>query len=166
MVDLRIKAAHGWLHNTRHGVAYRVDYYAIGNPDLFGLFSAIVAEKGKLPNIGIVVAPGFAPGNGPGAVSGFATFWASKFGNPNSEKGGGELLDEDSVLILAACHPDWFEAKAGLVRIRWTPYWAVVEGRGCVRRDGDWTRVEAAGGVRVAIRFDPLRALSDGARCR
>lgn len=61
--------------------------------------------------------------------------------------------------------PDWFVAPAGVVRMRWTPYWQVVEGRGCVRRAGDWTRVESARTVRVAIRFDPLRALSNGRRC-
>jgi hypothetical protein len=65
---------------------------------------------------------------------------------------------------------DWFTTRGGVVRVRWTPYWAVVEGRGCVREAaGGWTAVtpQTAGeNVRVAIRFSPLRALSDRPRCR
>ncbi|MFL5845516.1 MAG: hypothetical protein ACJ762_12560 [Solirubrobacteraceae bacterium] len=65
---------------------------------------------------------------------------------------------------------DWFVAGAGIVRVHWTPYWAVVEGAGCVRRGADdWTVVEprpARSEVRVAIRVTPARALSRGARCR
>lgn len=109
MIDLRITAAHGWRHDSRSGINFRVDYYAIGHPDLFGLFSAIVAEKGQLPNIGIETAPGLALENNITTIAGYAAYWAKKFG-PIAEKGGGELLDEDSVLILAACHPEWFEA--------------------------------------------------------
>ena len=63
-----------------------------------------------------------------------------------------------------------FTATSGLVRLRWTPYWEVVAGTGCVRRGpGDWTLVEAdppGSTVRVAVRFEPLGALSDGPRCR
>jgi hypothetical protein len=42
----------------------------------------------------------------------------------------------------------------GLVRVRWSPYWAVVAGRGCVRRapHGDWTLVTGRA-RRVAQRF-------------
>jgi hypothetical protein len=65
---------------------------------------------------------------------------------------------------------DWFTTRGGVVRLRWTPYWAVVEGHGCVRRaPGDWTSVEPhpnGSEVRVAIRLNPLRALSDSPRCR
>jgi hypothetical protein len=41
------------------------------------------------------------------------------------------------------------------VRYRWTPYWDVLDGDGCVERDGDWTRVDAPDGsrLRVAARF-------------
>jgi hypothetical protein len=56
-----------------------------------------------------------------------------------------------------------------LVRVRWTPYWQLVGGRGCVERGPDgWTVVEAerAGVIRVAARFDPERVLERGPRCR
>jgi hypothetical protein len=41
------------------------------------------------------------------------------------------------------------------VRYRWTPYWDVVDGQGCVEREGDWTRVEAPNGgeLRIGARF-------------
>ncbi len=53
------------------------------------------------------------------------------------------------------------------VRVRWTPYWAVVVGSGCVERDGDFTAVTArrAGALRIAPRFDLARVGADGPRC-
>lgn len=73
-------------------------------------------------------------------------------------------------LRATALGPDWFATRGGLVRVRWTPYWTIVAGRGCVRRGpGDWTLVRprpAGARIRVAARFGLLRALSAGARCR
>jgi hypothetical protein len=73
-------------------------------------------------------------------------------------------------LGAVALGPDWFVAGGGVVRVRWTPYWAVVEGHGCVARTpGDWTAVTpvpAGSSVRVAIRLSLPRALSDDPRCR
>jgi len=54
------------------------------------------------------------------------------------------------------------------VRVRWTPYWRLIRGAGCVRRGpAGWTVVEAArpGVLRVATRFDPARILRRGPRC-
>jgi len=66
--------------------------------------------------------------------------------------------------------PDWFVTAGGLVRFRWTPYWAVVAGRGCVREGpGGWTLATPARGtrsMRVGIEFDPIRRLSNNPRCR
>jgi hypothetical protein len=44
---------------------------------------------------------------------------------------------------------------AYLVRIHYTPYWTVTRGDACVRRAGEWTRIEArrAGPVAVSARF-------------
>lgn len=73
-------------------------------------------------------------------------------------------------LNATALEPDSFTTLGGTVKIRWTPYWAVVQGRGCVRRaPGDWTIVEpdpSGSEVRVGIRISPARALSHGPRCR
>jgi hypothetical protein len=58
-----------------------------------------------------------------------------------------------------------------LVRVRWSPYWSVVAGAGCVRRAprGDWTLVtaEGRGAVRVAQRFSLARGVAreTGPRC-
>ncbi|HXA53379.1 MAG TPA: hypothetical protein VNV37_00745 [Solirubrobacteraceae bacterium] len=54
------------------------------------------------------------------------------------------------------------------VRVRYTPYWALQRGSGCVRRAaGGWTVVQArgAGTMRVGIDFSPARIFDDGARC-
>jgi hypothetical protein len=53
------------------------------------------------------------------------------------------------------------------LRVRWTPYWAVVAGDACVEPDGDWTRlrVRSAGQVRLATRFAPGRIGARSARC-
>ena len=61
--------------------------------------------------------------------------------------------------------------KPGLtfVRVRYTPYWRVVRGTGCVSRSrGGWTHVSApqGGSVGVAASFDPRRILAPGIRCR
>jgi len=73
-------------------------------------------------------------------------------------------------LNATALTPDSFTTAGGTVKVRWTPYWAIVGGRGCVRRAaGDWTAVEPGPGastVRVAIRISLARALSHGPRCR
>jgi hypothetical protein len=41
-----------------------------------------------------------------------------------------------------------------MVRYRWTPYWEVIDGEGCVERDGDWTRIEAPSGeIQIGARL-------------
>jgi hypothetical protein len=55
-----------------------------------------------------------------------------------------------------------------IVRIRFTPYWAILGGQGCVREaPGGWTEVQArsAGSVRVGIDFSLGRIFSHGPRC-
>jgi hypothetical protein len=55
------------------------------------------------------------------------------------------------------------------IRLRFTPYWALVAGRGCVSRsDGGWTEVQAreSGRLRVRVEFSLDRVFERGARCR
>jgi hypothetical protein len=55
------------------------------------------------------------------------------------------------------------------VRVRFTPYWALQRGTGCVSQTADgWTRVtlDRAGTAHVAARFAPLRTLTGEAACR
>jgi hypothetical protein len=54
------------------------------------------------------------------------------------------------------------------VRVRFTPYWALASGSGCVARaPGEWTDVRArsAGALHVVIRFSLARVFSDAPRC-
>jgi hypothetical protein len=54
------------------------------------------------------------------------------------------------------------------VRVRFTPYWALIRGHGCVRGGpGGWTEVDArvAGTLRVGIHFSLVRVFDHGARC-
>jgi hypothetical protein len=55
------------------------------------------------------------------------------------------------------------------VRLRFTPYWSLASGRGCVEEaPGGWTalRVARAETVRVGIDFSLARVFDHGARCR
>ncbi len=64
---------------------------------------------------------------------------------------------------LAAPHPGSYE-----VRVRYTPYWALQQGRGCVRSTpGGWTTVQArtAGTIHVGIDFSLGRIFDHGPRC-
>ncbi len=60
-------------------------------------------------------------------------------------------------------------APAGgyLVRLRFSPYWAVTSGRACVSEEGSWTRVDVKrpGYIHVGIRFSLARIFSHGERC-
>jgi hypothetical protein len=72
-------------------------------------------------------------------------------------------LDSDSF-ALAVPHGGEYT-----VRVRFTPYWALAEGRGCVSHaPGGWTRIDAraAGQIRVGIDFALTRIFNRGARCR
>jgi hypothetical protein len=76
-------------------------------------------------------------------------------------------------VVLTSADTDSFTVseprpESTTVRIRFTPYWAIVDGRGCVREaPGGWTDVQArsAGSVRVGIDFSLGRILSHGPRC-
>jgi hypothetical protein len=55
------------------------------------------------------------------------------------------------------------------VRVRFTPYWALASGHGCVLGAPDgWTllRATSAGSVRLVVDFTPERIFEHGARCR
>jgi len=55
------------------------------------------------------------------------------------------------------------------VRVRFTPYWALASGHGCVRRaPGGWTQLQAraGGSLRVVIDFTLARVFDHGPRCR
>jgi hypothetical protein len=73
---------------------------------------------------------------------------------------------------LRALGPNSLTLDAGrpgvtLVRVRFTPYWAITEGAGCVSPSGQWTRLELTrpGRVRVTISFSLGRIGSHSPRC-
>ena len=70
-------------------------------------------------------------------------------------------LDSDAV-VLEATRP----GRVAL-RVRWTPYWRLAEGHGCVERDGDWTALTLTrpGRVRLAPAFALSRVGATGPRC-
>jgi hypothetical protein len=73
---------------------------------------------------------------------------------------------------LKALGANWLELQArapgtALIRVRYSPYWAITEGSGCVARAGDFTQLEIrrAGPLRVAIRFSLTRIGATSPRC-
>jgi len=86
---------------------------------------------------------------------------------------GGRPLAEAPAL-LSQLGPDSFTLVAPrpgryLVRVRFTSYWAISRGRGCVREaPGGWTELEAsrAGSLHVVISFSLARVFGHGPRCR
>ncbi len=72
-------------------------------------------------------------------------------------------LGSDSFTLRAPA------AGAYVVRVRFTPYWSISSGRGCVQRArGGWTEVRtpSAASVRVTIGFSLARVFGEGPRCR
>lgn len=73
-----------------------------------------------------------------------------------------EQLDHDSLALR------FWSAGTALVRVRYTPYWTIVAGQGCVRQGVEgWTAVSAAraGVVRIAARFSLERGLGLAGGC-
>jgi hypothetical protein len=79
----------------------------------------------------------------------------------------------ESPAVLTSLTSDSFtisepRPESTTVRIRFTPYWAILAGDGCVRQaPGGWTEVQArrAGSVRVGIDFSLERIFDHGPRC-
>jgi hypothetical protein len=74
--------------------------------------------------------------------------------------------------VLRGLGANWLQLRASrtgqaLIRVRWSPYWAITEGSGCVADDEGFTRVELrrAGPVHVAIRFSLMRIAATSPRC-
>jgi hypothetical protein len=71
-------------------------------------------------------------------------------------------LGTDSLTLVAP------RAGSYTVRVRFTPYWALAGGSGCVARGpGEWTQISAprAGSFHLVIRFSLARIFTRGPRC-
>ena len=79
------------------------------------------------------------------------------------------LADGAEVLALRADEVVLEAPRAGRVplRVRWTPYWRIAAGAGCVGRAGDWTELtlRAGGRVRLTTSFAVDRIRAGGRRC-
>lgn len=53
------------------------------------------------------------------------------------------------------------------LRVRWSPYWHITRGAGCVAKDGDWTvlDVRSTGAVRISAGFSLKRVRATSPRC-
>ncbi len=74
------------------------------------------------------------------------------------------------VTAVAVDHIDLRASRAGVVdlRVRFTPYWRLTRGRGCVAPGrGAWTRLrlDAPGAVRLSARFTPGRIRASAPMC-
>jgi hypothetical protein len=74
--------------------------------------------------------------------------------------------------VARAMGPNWIDLEArhagtAYVRVRYTPYWAITRGSGCVGPAGGFTKVSvrAPGTLRVGIRFSLSRIGSRAVRC-
>ena len=87
-------------------------------------------------------------------------------------RGAQPLIERSAVLSSAT--PQSFTVHASFAgsytaRIRFTPYWALTAGYGCVEEGaGGWTVVRSprAGTLKVGIDFSLARVFDHGARCR
>jgi hypothetical protein len=73
---------------------------------------------------------------------------------------------------LRSMGPDWIALEAQrpgtvLLHVRFTPYWTLATGAGCVAPAGDATRLtlRRAGPVRLVVRFAPERIRATSPRC-
>ncbi len=85
-------------------------------------------------------------------------------GTPGLADGVGRV----STIAPQSFHLDVERPGFTLVRVRFTPYWQVTRGRGCVLRGaGGWTLVYAlsSGPLRVEATFDARRLITRKARC-
>jgi hypothetical protein len=76
------------------------------------------------------------------------------------------------VARLVAMGPDWLTLDAAapgatVLRVRFTPYWKLVRGSGCVSPDGAYTRltVRRPGPVRLVTSFSVMRIGTRSPRC-
>ncbi len=74
--------------------------------------------------------------------------------------------------VLRAMGSDWVALEAArpgtvMLHVRFTPYWNIMQGKGCVASDGDETRLtlRRAGPVMLGIRFAPGRIGATTQRC-
>lgn len=83
---------------------------------------------------------------------------------PLASGGGARVtaLDADRVDLDVAHAPATVH-----LRVRWSPYWHLTRGTGCVAKNGDWTdlRLRSSGPVRISAGFSLGRIRATSPRC-
>jgi hypothetical protein len=106
-----------------------------------------------------------------GGLSYLREIWTSAHWRLFAVLGAAPLAQAPAVLTSANTNSFTLSEprpESTIVRIRFTSYWAIAAGHGCVREaPGGWTAVQAqsAGSVRVGIDFSLERVFSHGPRC-
>jgi hypothetical protein len=105
-----------------------------------------------------------------GRLSWLSEVWRSQHWRVYAVAGATPLADGATATHLGSDSVDLAAARAGTVRlrVRFTPYWALARGSGCVQRsDGGWTmlRITRPGPVRLVTRFAIGRIGAHGPRC-
>jgi hypothetical protein len=170
----RVALARGWqrqLERDRYGL-----FFEGAHEPSAARYRAWLGEQ-AISYVALADAPLDYSGRGEaqvvaGAPSYLREVWRSAHWRLFAVRGATPLAQPPSV--LTRLDDDAFTLRASapgsyVVRVRFTRYWALADGHGCVSRaGGDWTRVQtrAAGSVRVAIDFSPARVFAHGARCR
>jgi hypothetical protein len=107
-----------------------------------------------------------------GSSLGLREVWRSEHWRLFAVTGARPLAEAPAALTQLGTDSFTLSAPAAgryLVRVRFTSYWALSQGRGCLREaPGGWTEVEAsrAGRLHVVISFSLARVFGHGPRCR
>lgn len=96
--------------------------------------------------------------------------WRDRHWRVYAVRGAAPLADGARVTELAPDRVRLAAERPGrvLLRVRFTPYWRLARGSGCVRRAGDHTELDLrrAGEVVLEARFAPSRVAGGGPYCR
>jgi hypothetical protein len=78
----------------------------------------------------------------------------------------------EGAATLQELGPNWLQLQARttgttMIRVRWSPYWALTQGAGCLAPSGGFTRLRSIrpGPVHIAIRFSLSRIGATSPRC-
>lgn len=113
MKALKIQIAHGWRTERQGGELIRVDYYAIGSPELSNLVVSVPLGADGSQRVNANEEHAHLAQLQADTIADYAAIWAAQYAYPEQtdDSGGGEILSDEAVIILASYHPDWFMGR-------------------------------------------------------
>jgi hypothetical protein len=112
MKVLSVQVAHGWWTEGQSEETDRVDYYAIGAPEPSRLVVNVSLRKDGSPCVNPIKEHTQLAEVRAASVADYAAHWSMLYAGLLSEHtGGGEMLSDEAVIILASIHPDWFMGR-------------------------------------------------------